>query len=101
MKRHKLRITICLTLLMALSPLMSPLFAFDETQTAWDTNRETHQGKKIAWGPRPRAWLLVGRQLSGDPEPSIFNGNEWYFRYYRDYCLEWLKQHEMTRPPQQ
>lgn len=72
----------------------TPVLVFDPELAGYDRNWEHSQGKGIAWGPRPRKWLIAA-----DPERSLFSGNEWYYRLFPAYCHAWLQQHKMQRPP--
>lgn len=71
-----------------------PYVIYDVEKTGCDTDWEKHKGKTVAWGPRPRTWLLLG-----DPSRSGFYGNEWYYRLFPQFCDQWLKEHDMLRPP--
>lgn len=65
--------------------MLAPWIIFDKTKAGYDTDWErTEDGKGVAWGPRPRGWLILA-----DPNRSSFSGQEWYYRWYADYCNEW------------
>lgn len=73
-----------------------PLFVFDTSKASYDWQSEFRDGKQTAWGPRPKRWLIWG-----DPEKSAYFGNEWYFRLYRSFCMEWLVNHNLIEPERQ
>lgn len=72
----------------------SPHLVFTPDLAGHDRNSEQDSGHSIAWGPRPRPWLLLA-----DPERSLFSGQEWYYRLYTQHCQQWLNDHHMKRPP--
>ena len=76
--------------------LAGPYLVFDSTHAAYDWNSEYRDGRRTAWGPRPRIWLHLG-----DPGRSTYFGNEWYFRAYKDFCREWLEVHGLAEPERQ
>ena len=71
-----------------------PYVIFDVERAGYDRSWEKHEGKTVAWGPCPRRWLHLP-----DPELNVFYGNEWYCRLYPRFCEQWLKEHDMLRPP--
>ena len=82
-----------LSLTFALGKL-APVIVFEPELVGYDMNWETSGGATIAWGPRPRKWLLLA-----DPERSLFSGSEWYYRVFRTHCNTWLQERKMQRPP--
>ena len=58
---------------------------FDESRPGWARDHEWVDGKQAVWGPAPRT--LVSASFSGTERH--YTGNEWYYRWCRDYCREW------------
>ena len=74
--------------------LGSPSLVFDHSTPGYDRNWERNNGIEIAWGPKPRTWLILA-----DPNCSIFTGREWYYRVFEAHCTKWLEERNMRRPP--
>ena len=87
--------TLVLGIVAVLGLLLSaPTLVFDHSTPGYDRNWEHSEGVEIAWGPKPRAWLIFA-----DPNRSTFTGQEWYFRLFEAHCTEWLQERHMQRPP--
>jgi hypothetical protein len=88
-----------MTLLILCSPFIffwiAPAVIFSANEPGYDRNWEHIDGKAVAWGPKPRAWLLMA-----EPDRVMFSGNEWYYKTWGYYCRDWLKRNNMVRPPQ-
>lgn len=72
----------------------APYIIFDTSRAGRDENMEYYDGKEVAWGPAPRSWLL-GVELT----TTLYNGDEFFYRYYKGFCLKWLSERNMVRPP--
>lgn len=73
----------------------SPYLIFDLDVAGYDVNMEYDEGKTVAWGPRPRGWLR-GIELT----TRLYTGDEFFYRYYKEFCLKWLSERNMVRPPE-
>jgi hypothetical protein len=76
--------------------LVSALIVFDFTSVAYAEEEDTYNGKEVAYGPRPRAFVV-----SPNPNlPGSYTGKEWPFTVYQPVCWLWRKVRGYERPGQ-
>jgi hypothetical protein len=73
--------------------LVFPFILFDFTQPAYCYAEDQFEGRRVAFGPRPR-WFLVPPTYHG----LLYDGTEWPFSLYRRLCLKWLSEHDYRLP---
>lgn len=94
----KLRRAVFLTLIVAPGIAVvanSKWLIFDESEPGWARDHEWVDGKQAAWGPRPRALFRAPSGME-----RHYTGNEWYYKVYKDYCMEWTKKNGYGYPKQ-
>ncbi len=60
------------------------LVVFDFSEIAYPVGEETHNGKWVAFGPRPRLFLCKPAYSS-----ISYDGSEWPFFVFRPICTAW------------
>jgi hypothetical protein len=66
---------------------------FDMTKPALPFDEEEHNGRPVAYGPRPRAFCC--RPTYHD---FYFTGEEWPFKFFRPMCEMWRTSNDYERP---
>jgi len=64
--------------------LLAAFIVLDMGRPAYAYDEETHNGKDVALGPRPRAWACKPTHRD-----VAFEGNEWPFRVFKPVCAIW------------
>ena len=73
--------------------MAAALIVFDFSEAAYSVGEETHNGKKVAFGPRPRFFFCKPSYTS-----ISYNGSEWPFRIFRPVCHVWRSYKNYERP---
>src|SRR4051794_14200880 len=64
--------------------LLAAFIVFDMGKPAYAYDEETHNGREVALGPRPRTWACKPTH-----HDVGFDGHEWPFKVFRPICGIW------------
>lgn len=94
LRRHRWIVFVAVLGIYALLPLV----VFDFSSVAVPFDEETHRGRPVAIGPRPRAWVPGARNDYHVPGGFGYDAGSWPFRAWKPICLIYLKLRGYERP---
>jgi hypothetical protein len=78
--------------------ISGPVVVFDFSSTAVPFDEEYHNGKEVAIGPRPRAWVPFAAFEYDAPGGFDYAPDRWPFVVWKPLCLAYLLAHGYERP---
>lgn len=73
--------------------LAAPWIVFDMRQPAYAFDEDYFEGVRVAYGPRPRRLIA-----SPSYHSFLYDGTEWPFKVFRNFCESWLSDHQFAKP---
>jgi len=73
--------------------LITPLLIFNLGKAGNAFDEEQYEGKKVAFGPRPRLFVCYSAY-----DEVNFDGTEWPFKVFYPFCRLWLKVNHYSPP---